>query len=406
MSSKKRRIAILATLDTKANEARFVAEVISMRGHDPFVIDTGIAGAPSFAGDVSREKVAAGAGTTAAAIAGLPRAEAMSLAAEGAAEVLGQEFTNGTLDGVIALGGGTGTWIGNAVMQSLPIGFPKLLVSTMGNHDASQDIMVMPSVVDIAGLNGVLRPILTNAANAICGMADTDRHDKADSRKAIALSMFGVTTAGGTIARKLLEDRGYEVMVFHANGSGGRTMERLISEGFINAVLDWSTTELIDELVGGTCSAGPARLEAAGRAGIPQVVVPGAIDVINTSMSDLPRFSGRRHVMHLPTVPLVRTSLEESRDVAKVMAGKLNAAKGPTWVVIPENGFSVHDRAGGAFEDRAADAAFVESLRATLDPAIPVEMVPAHINDATFAEAAVQALLDLLDAGRAANRIS
>jgi uncharacterized protein (UPF0261 family) len=391
-----RRIAVLVTLDTKSEEARFVADCIRRRGHQPWIVDLGIAGLSPFDGDTSRADVAEAAGTTAAAIAALQRAEAMEVAAGGATTLVQAMVARGEIQAVIGIGGGTGTWLGTTVMRALPLGFPKLMVSTLGSRDGTTDIMVMPSVADVSGVNRLLGPILANAAAAVCGMAEGTGVKLDISRPTIALTMFGVTTRGGTLVRQFLEAAGCEVVVFHANGTGGRTMEDLIAQGTFAGVLDWTTSEVTDEIAGGICTAGPDRLEAAGAHGIPQVVVPGAVDVINIRGAIPRRFAKRTYHMHLPTVPLIRTSARESREIGAFIARKLNQANGPVRVLIPEGGYSALDAAGGPFEDHKANAAFVAALRSDLRPEIPVELLPQHINSEAFARAAADAMLAMV----------
>lgn len=395
-----RCVAVLVTLDTKAEEARFVADCIRQCGQQPWIVDLGIAGTAPFAGDTSREAVATAAGTTVAAIGALQRAEAMEVAAGGAAKLVAAMVSAGEIHAVLGIGGGTGTWLGTTVMRALPLGFPKLMVSTLGSCDGTTDIMVMPSVADVSGVNRLLGPILANAAAAACGMADGAGVALDTSRPTIALTMFGVTTRGGTLVRQYLEAAGCEVVVFHANGTGGRTMEDLTARGTFAGVLDWTTSEITDEIAGGICTAGPNRLEAAGAHGVPQVIVPGAVDVINIRGAIPRRFAKRTYHMHLPSVPLIRTSVRESREIGAFIGRKLNQAHGPVRVLIPEGGYSALDIAGGPFEDRKANAAFVAALRAHLRQDIPVEILPDHINSDAFARAAADAMLALLTLAR------
>jgi uncharacterized protein (UPF0261 family) len=388
-------VAVLATLDTKGEEAQFVAQCLTLHGKRPWIVDLGISGAPILEGDTPRAVIARRAGRTLEEIAALPRSDALRVVSAAATPILAELQAERKVAGVIGLGGGTGSWLCNEVMRDLPLGFPKLLVSTLPAHDASIDVVIMPAVADVAGLNSVLRPILVNAAGAVCGMIDRAEPVRSSSGASIAMTMFGVNTEGATFARRFLEAAGCEVVVFHSNGAGGRTMEGLLAKGLFDAVLDWSITELTDEIAGGVCTAGPQRLEAAGRRGIPQLVVPGAIDVINFFNTVPDRLKDRRFHMHLPTVSLVRASADECRKVGEVAAAKLNAARGPVHVLIPEGGYSALDRAGGPFEDKAADAAFVDALRANLTPAIPIELRPEHINSERFARAAADAMLRL-----------
>jgi uncharacterized protein (UPF0261 family) len=390
-----KRIALLATLDTKGDEAEFVAERIRQRGHAPWLVDLSLQSGGSRAGDTSRDDVAHAAGRDWSELSALPRAQAMEVVADGAGQLVRGMVERGDAQAVIGIGGGTGTWMGTAIMRTLPIGFPKLMVSTLGNRDGRTDTMVMPSVADIAGLNSVLKPILANAAAAVCGMAEGSAVAVDRSRPTIAMTMFGVTTRGGTFVRQFLEDAGCEVVVFHANGSGGATMEDLVRRGTFAAVLDWTTSEVTDELCGGICTAGPTRLEAAGAVGIPQLVIPGAVDVINISGAIPKRFAKRTYHMHLPTVPLIRTSLRESREIGTWIANKLNAATGPVRVLIPQGGYSALDIEGGPFWDPAANDAFVNALRRTLRSDIEVDESPHNINSEAFARVAAETLLGM-----------
>jgi uncharacterized protein (UPF0261 family) len=393
-----KRIAILATLNTKGDEAQFLAECIQSRGHAPHLIDLSLISSGNVSADTTRESVAGAAGRSAEEVAQLQRAGAMEVMAAGAARLLDGMLQRGEVQGVIGIGGGTGTWMSTAAVRSLPIGFPKLVVSTLAGRDSSTDTTVMPSVADIAGLNKVLTPILANAAAAISGMVEgvgSVRRGRSD-RPSVAMTMFGVTTRGGTFARQFLEDAGCEVVVFHATGAGGATMEDLIRRGTFVGVLDWTTTEVTDHLTGGVCDAGPNRLEAAGAVGLPQVIVPGAIDVINVGRGGIPtKWARRASHMHLPGVPLVRTSVRESREIGSWIAKKLSRASGLVRVLIPAGGYSALDVRDGPFWDPVADQAFVSALRKGLRPDIPIDIDPHHINDEAFARAAADAMLSL-----------
>jgi uncharacterized protein (UPF0261 family) len=319
-------IAVLATWDTKRAEAGFLAAQIGEAVPVDLSIDRGDGG------DKTAQMTAA---------AGRARAELAALAADG------------RIQGAVAIGGGTGTWLAARALDGLPLGFPKLLVSTVAGPIAAEatggtDITVMSSITDIAGLNPILRAVLIRAGRAIEAMSRPVPASTA-GRKPIAMTLFGVTGAGGEVARGTLAAAGWDVAVFHANGTGGRTLEALAARGEFSAVLDFSTTELIDELVGGRCSAGPHRLEAAGAAGLPQVVVPGAMDVVNLGVPDRlpPRFAGRIKHLHRPDSVLIRSDATENAEVARVMAAKLNAARGPVRVVVPAGGFSVLVRRPG-----------------------------------------------------------
>jgi uncharacterized protein (UPF0261 family) len=279
----------------------------------------------------------------------------------------------------------------------LPLGFPKLLVSTLAGRDATHDTTVMPSVVDIAGLNRILREILSNAAGAVCGMVNAKDRGAIPSRPMVAVSMFGVTTEGATYLRGFLEDAGYEVVVFHANGTGGRVMERLSGEGFFVGVIDWTTSEITDELTGGICTAGAERLDSVVASGAPLVLVPGAVDVINVSGSIPERFKDRAFHWHLPTVPLIRTDADESFQVGLFTARKLNKAEGSVKIVVPMMGFSSLDIPGGPFWDEQADEAWIEGVKSELRPDIPLTTLPYHINSKEFAEAVATTFLGMLE---------
>jgi uncharacterized protein (UPF0261 family) len=328
----------------------------------------------------------------------------------GASVLLPVLLADGRVHGVLGLGGGGGTTMIAAAMRTLPVGVPKLIVSTMASGNTApyvdvKDITLMYSVVDIAGLNPLSRRILANAAGAIAGMvqAEVPATDEPE-RPLLAATMFGVTTPCVTAVREAMERAGYDVLVFHATGSGGRAMEGLISDGFVAGVLDVTTTEWCDEVVGGVLSAGPDRLSAAGRAGIPQVVSVGALDMVNFGAADTvpARFTGRTLYRHNATVTLMRTSAEECAAVARRIAAQLNQATGPVVLVLPLRGVSAIDAPGQPFHDPEADRVLFETLRASLDTTVRVVEVDAHINDPAFADALATEMLTLLAAAPAA----
>jgi uncharacterized protein (UPF0261 family) len=307
---------------------------------------------------------------------------------------------------VVSLGGSAGTAIAAAAMRALPYGFPKLMVSTLAAGDirpyvGTRDICMMPSVLDIAGLNRVSRRILSNAAGAICGMVAAEQATVPGQKPSIAATMFGVTTPCVTAARRTLEARGYEVLVFHATGTGGRAMEQLIEDGAFLAVLDLTTTELADELVGGVMSAGPHRLKAAGRKGLPQLVCPGAIDMVNFGpVETVPaQFHSRKLHVHNSSVTLMRTTVEECAEIGRTTAIRLNDASGPVTVLIPLRGVSAIDRVGGPFYCAEALNAYRLALKAALSTSIRLVELDAHINDESFARAAAQLLIESLHQG-------
>ncbi len=392
-------IAILGTLDTKRAELRYLQQRIAATGATTLVIDVGVLGAPAFEPDVTRDAVAHAAGVRIAdLVAAHDRGRAVTHMAAGAAHVLADLFGQGKIGGVIGIGGSGNAMIACTAMQALPIGTPKLMVTTVAAGDTrpyvgATDITMMYSVVDIAGINRLSRRILDNAARAIGAMVigrgavDTAPED---GRPLVGASMFGVTTPCVTATRELLEARGYEVLVFHATGVGGRSMEALMRDGFITGVLDLTTTELADEVAGGTLSAGPDRLEAAGRAGIPQVVSLGALDMANFGpVESVPeRFRQRLLYRHNPAVTLMRTTVDENARLGALIAEKLNRARGPVAVLVPRGGVSMLDVEGEPFFDPEADNALFTSLRRGLQPHIDVIEVATAINDPVFAETA------------------
>jgi uncharacterized protein (UPF0261 family) len=398
-------IAVLGTLDTKGIEHAFLADRIRERGHQVLLVDVGTLGEPQVRPDLTRAEVAAAAGIDLAPlVARRDRGEAVTAMTRAAPVLVAGLASAARIQGIISLGGGGGTAIGTAAMRSLPIGFPKLMVSTLASGNTApyvgaRDIVMFPSVVDVAGLNRVSREILARAAGAICGMVEA-RWPTGEDRPVIVASQFGNTTRCVEHARELLERAGYEVLVFAAVGTGGRTLESLVESGMVAGVLDITTTEWADELVGGVLSAGPHRLEAAARAGVPAIVTPGCLDMVNFGPPDTvpAKFRGRRFYAHNPQVTLMRTTAEECAELGRILSDKLNASSGPVTVLIPLRGISVISAPGQPFHDAAADEALFATLKQRLRPGIPVLELDANINDPAFAEACVAALLDGLKA--------
>lgn len=397
------KIAVLGTLDTKGVEHGFVAEILRARGHEAVLIDVGSGGVPTVTPDVTREEVAAAGGVDLAGItARQDRGEAVAAMSQAAAAYLQKKVAAGELQGVISLGGGGGTAIGTAAMRALPVGFPKVMVSTLaaGNVAAyvgTKDIVMFPSIVDVSGINRLSRVLLSRAAGAICGMVETVVPEGQD-RPLIAASMFGNTTECVGAAREMLEGAGYEVLVFHATGMGGRVMEGLIGSGLVQGVLDVTTTEWADELVGGILGAGPTRLEAAGKASVPTIVTPGCLDMVNFGEpATVPeKFAGRVFYHHNPQVTLMRTNAAECAELGRILAEKVNAYTGPVAVLLPLKAVSVISAAGKPFHDAAADAALFAAVREHLNPGIPLVEVDAEINDGEFAKACAETLLGLM----------
>jgi len=401
----KKTIAIIGALDTKGEEFAFLKSEIQKRDFNTFVINVGVLGEPFFAPDVSAEEVAQeGGGDLSELIRQKDRGEAMAVMTAGAAKIAAKYYSEGKFDGIISMGGGGGTVIATSAMRALPVGVPKLMVSTIASGDTSAyvsttDITMMPSIVDVAGLNRISRIIFTNAAGAICGMVQGKVERPADVKPLIAVTMFGNTTRAVETARKVLEDHGYEVLVFHATGTGGRTMEMLINDGYFAGVLDITTTEWADEVCGGVLSAGPNRLEAAAKRGVPQVVTPACIDMCNFWAPDtIPaKYSDRLFYKWNPNVTLMRTNVEENKRLGKIFAEKLNLAKGPIMIFIPMGGFSELDYPGQIFWDPEANQAFVDSLKEHLRPDIPIEISDKDVNHPEFSTKVAQKLVEFLE---------
>ncbi|MGH7561105.1 MAG: Tm-1-like ATP-binding domain-containing protein [Gemmatimonadales bacterium] len=400
-----RTILLLGTLDTKGEELRYVRDLIVRRGHTALVVDAGILGdAASLTPDIPAEEIARAGGSTLAELrARRDRGTAVTVMLEGLRALVPVLYAQRRFHGVLGLGGGGGTALATAAMRELPVGVPKLMVSTMASGDTApyvgvRDITMMYSVVDVAGLNPLSRRILANAAGGICGMVEQEVPGAAD-RPLIAATMFGVTTPCVNAVRQRLHGAGFDVVVFHATGSGGRAMEGLIADGWFAGVADVTTTEWCDEVVGGILSAGPERLSAAGRAGIPQVVSVGATDMVNFGPAETvpAAFRERRLYRHNPQVTLMRTTPEEAREIGRRIAARLNAARGPTVMVLPLRGVSMLDAEGQPFHDPVADQALFDALRADLRPPVELVEVDAHVNDPAFAAVIAERLLTLLD---------
>lgn len=396
-------IAIAGALDTKGEEFKFLKDEIERRGHRTFVIDTGVVGEPAFKADISNEEIAKAGGTSIEALkAGDDRGVAIDTMARGIAEVIQIVHANGTIDGMISMGGSAGTAVGTSAMRVLPVGFPKVMVSTVAAGDTSnyvgiKDVVMMPSVVDVAGVNRISRQIFANAAGAIVGMVETGTLE-AEDKPLITASMFGNTTEAVDQARAIMERHGYEVLVFHCTGAGGRTMEGLISEGLIEGVLDITTTEWADELAGGVLSAGPDRLDAAGKAGIPQVIVPGCLDMVNFWAPDTvpEKYQARQLHKWNPNITLMRTDVEENIHLGKIIAEKANAATGPVAIFLPLKGVSILDSPGNEYWWPEADQALFDAIKSNIRSDIPVIEMDCNINDPEFAEAVTGQLLAYL----------
>jgi uncharacterized protein (UPF0261 family) len=405
-------VVLVATLDTKGAEARYLKRQIEKQGVRTLVVDGGILGQPQWEAQVSRGEVARLGGSTLSRVQALHHEGlAIEVMIRGAARVVQELHRAGELDGIVSLGGSMGTSLGTGAMRALPFGVPKLMVSTMASRDTrpyvgTKDIAMLYSVTDMAGLNRMTRRVLANAAGAIVGMVQTDpstslragAEPQETGKPLIAISNLGTTEGCVSRARSLLEERGYETVVFHTVGPGGQALEECVQEGLIDGVLDISIHEVLDFLFDGDYNAGQDRLETAGRMGIPQVVAPGNLDFIACGApAKLPdKYQDRKMHIHNPAICCVRANAEELRVTGQVVAEKLNQARGPVAVVIPRLGFSSFDEEGGVFWEPGTDGAFAQALKASLKPEIEVIEIEAHINDPLFAETVVEVLCRLM----------
>ncbi|MES2474914.1 MAG: Tm-1-like ATP-binding domain-containing protein [Verrucomicrobiota bacterium] len=394
-------IAVLGTLDSKGPEHAFVAERIRAAGHRAVLIDVGSGEPPTITPDFTREQVASFAGVDLAAlVARHDRGECVVAMSQAAPVFLAKLAAAHDIDGVISLGGGGGTAICTAAMRALPLGFPKLMVSTLaaGNtapYLGTKDIVMMPSIADVAGLNRLSRIIFSRAAGAICGMVEA-KIDVAEARPLVVASMFGNTTACVTEAKRLIEEAGYEVLVFAATGAGGRAMEALIESGMVAGALDLTTTEWADELVGGVLGAGPTRMDAVAKAKIPAVIAPGCLDMVNFGeRASIPeKYAARNFYIHNPQVTLMRTNAEECRELGRIIAEKANTYSSPAAILIPQRAISVISAEGQPFHDTAADDALFSAIREHAQ--VPVEEFDLEINSPLFAKACAERLLAMM----------
>lgn len=392
-------VYLLATLDTKGPEAAFVRDQLRALKVPVLLVDTGCMAPPTVPADIPREKVFDAAGMKALG----DRGRAVTAAAEGAAKLVREAHARGELAGVLGIGGSAGSNIGTTAMRALPIGVPKVMVSTLASGQVRQyvgdkDVFMLNSIVDILGVNRISRMILSQAAQAMAGLVSLPLPPAAAAdRPLVTATMFGVTTPCVMRAKKALEDAGYEVLVFAATGNGGQAMESLIAEGLIAGVLDITTTELADELCGGFLTAGPTRLTAAGKAGIPQLVSVGATDMVNFHAPETvpARFKGRTFYQHNAQVTLMRTTPEENARIGADLGRKVSEAKGPKSILLPKKGVSAIDREGQPFDDPAARKALYDAIRQNARGVEIVEM-DHHINDPEFADAAAGKLLELM----------
>ena len=388
-------VLLLGTLDTKGFEYAYLRDRLLADGVDVLVVDAGVNDPTGITPDLTRHDVAGSAAVDIDSLAaGADRGRAVAAMTEAASAFVSKLHDEGRFDGILAAGGSGGTAIATSAMRSLPVGVPKLMLSTMASGDTSAyvgstDITMMASITDIAGINSISAQILANAAAAMAGMVKAPPVDIKHERPLVAATMFGVTTPAVTAARQVLESRGYEVLVFHCTGTGGKAMENLIDAGFFDGVFDLTTTELCDELVGGILSAGPDRLGAAARTGVPQVVSLGALDMVNFAAPDTvpARFEGRTMYHHNPSVTLMRTTPAETAELGRQIAEKLSVATGPTTLFIPLKGVSMIAVEGQPFHDPDADSALFQAIRDNLADSVDLVEMDCDINDPSFAKA-------------------
>ena len=397
-------VIIIGTLDTKGEEISYLRIQLQTLGIDAKIIDVGISGTPTISPDIDREDVALKAGHNLASLMdkGGGKLEAMSVMANGAFSLVKGKIASKEVAGVMALGGGVGTWIGMKVMSKLVFGFPKIMISTLPfdirTYMGSKDIVIFPSVADILGLNPILRKVLQNAAGAMSGMVDLEKPPQS-TKKIIAITALGVTTPLVTACKEILETQGFEIAAFHCGGVGGKNFEELVQTGIFSGVLDVTIYDINDFLFEGVSPPYSGRLESAGRKKIPQVVAPGGLDFISRGPIDTLSEEDRqkKHYQHSPMFTHVRVNANEMKDVAETVAHKLNMGQGSTTVVIPLKGFSDQGHARGQIADHEADMTFVRVLKKRLKQDIPVIEVDAHINDTSFAEVICTHLIQLID---------
>jgi uncharacterized protein (UPF0261 family) len=397
-------VVLVGAMDTKGAEFAFVQDAILQAGLHVVSVDFGVLGEPAFAPEIGRAEVATmGGGDLERLRSGEHKDEAMATMAAGLTAVVRRLHAEGRLDGILGMGGSGGTSIATAAMRALPVGLPKLMVSTVGGGDVgpyagTKDITFMPSVLDVAGFNRISRQIYANAAAAIAGMVSAQRPVESMDRPLIGASMFGNTTAAVDRARARLERAGMEVLVFHATGTGGRTMEDLVRDGQLQGILDLTTTELADEVCGGVMSAGPDRGHAAPAAGIAVVFAPGCVDMANFGAREtVPARHAARHLYRWnPNVTLLRTNAGENTRIGEMLAAAANAATGPVALLWARRGFSMLDSPGGDFWDPEADRACYAAVRNRLNPSVRVIEVDANINDPPFADLAADTLLEMM----------
>lgn len=404
MGGKKKTIVVLSAMDTKGREMKFIKEEIEKRGHSALVMDIGVMGESFFQPDVSRQEITAAGGMSFEELMKKPSREVASeLMSRGATRIIKRLLEEDKVHGIISMGGTWGTTTATAVMRELPVGFPKMMVSTMASGNTAPfidiyDITMMFSVADIMGLNPVTRKILSNAAGAVCGMAESEVTIEAAEKPLVAVTTVGITTKGAMRALKELEASGCDTIVFHAVGTGGRAMESLMKQGVVKAVLDIATIEVTNEMYGGMLAGGKERLTTAGKLRLPQVLAPGAIAILVFGKPEIipEKYKNRKIIPHSPLITDVRITKEEQIEVAKELARRLQYTRDHAVFMIPRKGYDSYSVEGMGFWEPESDAAFVETLKVNLPSNIRIEEMDADINDPAFVKKMVDNLVELM----------
>jgi uncharacterized protein (UPF0261 family) len=403
--TKNKTVLLLGSFDTKGEEYAYVEQLVLNRGHHVLKVDIGVMGEPTNTKvDIGADKVAEMVGETLISLRSQgDRGAAMTAMAKGASKLIRRLYEDGKFDGILGMGGTGGSSVISAAMRNLPIGVPKVLVSTAASGDTramigTKDITLIPSVVDVAGINRISIKIFHQAVGAVCGMIEMPEEQEGETKPIIAISMFGNTTTSVNNCREQLTKLGYEVLVFHCTGTGGKTMEDLVDNGLIEAVLDMTTTEWADELCGGVFAAGPTRLDAPGKNGVPHLIVPGCIDMVNFGPEETvpDKYKDRKVHVWNPSITLMRTTPEENAEMGRIFAEKANRALGPVAIMYPNKGVSMLDSEDNDFWWPEADQAFLSNLKKHIRGDIEVEEWDANINDEVFSNGAVQKLLQMM----------
>lgn len=400
-------ILLIAALDTKEEEARYIENILVNEGVAVYILDPGILGEVSYKASIRREEVAQAGGTTLAAVRAVGHeGKAQEMMMSGAIKCALELYEKKKIEGIISIGGSMGTNMGTTVMRAFPVGFPKVMISTMASGNTrdfvgTKDILMLPSICDIAGLNRVLRKVLHNGALALAGMVTGHPMMEEKEKPVVAMSTLGTTDGCATVVRKELSKAGYEVMTFHTNGTGGAALDEMVRENQVSAVVDLSLHEIVTHRFGGIFDAGPDRSKAALEMGIPTVFAPGNIDFLVTGPLEGAKknFPGKKLHIHNSAITAVRVTQEELKEIAGMLSDMWNRAKGPISVFVPTKGFSAHDSELGHLHEPESPPAFIEPLKTALNGTIKLQVIPCHINDRQFAEALVKGLKEIMPQG-------